>query len=555
MIKSIHIQNYALIDRVEIDLERGFSVITGETGAGKSILLGAIGLTVGNRADASVIMDKERKCVAEVTHDVAGYPLQAWFESNDLEHAAVVIARREIYPDGRSRAFINDTPVTSKILKELGEALVDIHSQHQSSLIARPAYQMEILDHFRGNLPLLERYRHRYKLYRQLTSELHEHEQRLKEEAREEEFIRFQLSRLDTVNPRPGEQQELERELALLSNAEAVKAVLDELVAALIGQETPVVQVLRSARRRIAAIASVLPEAATYDERLQSAILELQDIADEVSRRSGRVECSPERLQATRDRLDVLHDLLHKYKVENVDALIRLREHLAGRLQEIESSERRTGELSVRLQQAGEELEALAGELHRERLAGAAPLEAEACALLVDLGIKHARFSVIVEPGEEFSDTGKDHVTFLFSANKNHEPGELARVASGGEISRLMLAMKYILSRARLLPVIIFDEIDTGVSGEIAHRVATMLRRLSARVQVVCISHLPQVAAAGSAHFKVYKQEGERSLSRVKLLAPGERVTEIAGMTSGSSISPAALENARLLLESYNRLD
>ncbi|MDR2129615.1 MAG: DNA repair protein RecN [Odoribacteraceae bacterium] len=553
MIKSIRIHNYALIDRVEIDMEPGFAVITGETGAGKSILLGAIGLTVGSRADASVIMDKERKCVAEITYDVSGYPLQPWFEENDLDYAGEVVVRREIHADGRSRAFINDTPVNNKTLKDLGQFLVDIHSQHQSLLIGQPGYQMEVLDRFHGNRHLLETYRERYELYRRLTRERDDCKLEIEREAREEEFLQFQLNRLEAAGLRPGEQQELEAELSLLSHAESVKATLAGLAAVLTGSETPVVHSLRAARARLPAIEELLGEARDYSERLQSVILELQDIADEAGRRAGRIEYSPGRVQAIRERLDALYDLLHKHKVESVDELILLKESLAGRLRVAGERGERLEALATRVRQVEEELEALAGQLHAQRVESAAPLEEETRSLLVELGIKHASFSVVVEPVQVFTATGRDNVTFLFSANKSHAPGELARVASGGEISRLMLAMKYILSRAKLLPVIIFDEIDSGVSGEIAHRVAAILKRMSTRVQVICISHLPQVAAAGSVHFKVYKEEGERTLSRVKRLSDQERIVEIAGMMSGSSISEAAIENARHLLESHGR--
>ncbi|MDR2414708.1 MAG: DNA repair protein RecN [Odoribacteraceae bacterium] len=549
MIKSIRIYNYALIDEVEIDMQPGFSVITGETGAGKSILLGAIGLTIGNRADTAMIMDKERKCVAEITHDISGHHLEKWFEANGLDYATETVARREIHADGRSRAFINDTPVNNKTLKELGELLVDIHSQHQSLLLGQPGYQVEVLDRFRGNRALLEEYRERHEHYRRLARELEDCKQKIEEEAREEEFTRFQFNRLDAARPRPGEQRELEEELSILSHAETIKATLGGLVDVLTGDERPVVQALRHAVNRLETIAGVMGEAREYGERLQSVIIELQDIADEASRRAEEVEYSPERVRAARERLDELYDLIHKYKVGDADELIRVKDNLAERLREIDSSEHRLEELSTRLRQAGQEREEVAARLHQERVAGAAPLEEETRALLVDLGMRHARFSVVVNPAREFTDTGKDEVTFLFSANKNHAPGELSRVASGGEISRLMLSMKYILSRAKLLPAIIFDEIDTGVSGEIAHRVATMLRRMSARVQVICISHLPQVAATADIHFKVYKEDGQRTLSRVKRLSSEERVVEIAGMISGSSISDAAFENARQLLE------
>jgi DNA repair protein RecN (Recombination protein N) len=553
MIKSIRVQNYALIDRAEIDVPPGFSVITGETGAGKSILLGAIGLTVGNRADASMIADKERKCVAEITHDVSGYPLAAWFEEHDLDHGGEVVVRREIHADGRSRAFVNDTPVSGKTLKELGEYLVDIHSQHQSLLIGQPGYQLELLDRFGGHLSLLEEYRAAHGRYLRLTRERDDCRQRAVEAAREEEYIRFQLDRIEAARPRPGEQRELEEEIALLSRAGEIKGTLAALAEALDGTAEPLTGTLRLLRARLAAIEEVLPGAREHGERLQSVIIELQDIADEAGRRAETVEDSPARTRAARERLDELYDLLHKYKVADVDGLLREKEALAARLRDVEELDHRLEELSGLVRQLEEDLATLADRLHQARARAAVPLEEETRALLVELGIKHARFSVVVEPRPVFTATGRDAVTFLFSANKNHEPGELSRVASGGEVSRLMLAMKYILSRAKQLPAIIFDEIDAGVSGEIAHRVASLLKRVSSRVQVISITHLPQVAAAGNAHFKVYKEEGSRqaTLTRVKRLTPAERVVEIAAMTSGTTISDAAIENARQLLQDH----
>ncbi|MDR1273530.1 MAG: DNA repair protein RecN [Odoribacteraceae bacterium] len=549
MIKSIRIHNYALIDGVEVEMGPGFSVITGETGAGKSILLGAIGLTLGNRADASVIMDKGRKCVTEVTYDAGGYALREWFEENDLDYADEVVVRREIHADGRSRAFINDTPASNKTLKELGQYLVDIHSQHQSLLIGQPGYQVEVLDRFCGNRAALEEYRERYKLFRALERERDERARQREEAAREEEFLRFQFNRLEAARLREGEQRELEEELSLLAHAEGIKAALEGLSLALTGAGEPVVQVLRGCRHRLSPVEGVLKEAGEYGERLQSVILELQDIAGEAERRAERVEFSAERAREAQARLDELYDLLHKHRAADVDELIRLRDSLAGRLREAGEYERREEELAARARQAEAELDALAQRLHDARAGAAGALEEEMRALLVELGMPHARFSVAVEGLPGYAPAGRDNVRFFFSANKNHEPGELSRVASGGEISRLMLSMKYILSRDKLLPAIIFDEIDTGVSGEIAHRVATMLKRMSARAQVISISHLPQIAATGDLHFKVYKEDGPRgTLSRVKRLSDPERVTEIAAMISGSAISEVALENARLLL-------
>ena len=552
MIKNIHIGNYALIDKTNIELEKGFTIITGETGAGKSILLGAIGLTLGQRADVAAIMDKNRKCVVEITYDVVGYDLQQWFADNDLDYDDEVVVRRELTADGKSRAFINDTPVNNKLLKEFGSFLIDVHSQHQSLLIGQPEYQLEILDAFCGNQTLLKDYRVKYTRRQGLLSELTSLKQQAKEAEQEEDYLKFQFNQLDEARLREGEQQELEEELAVLNNAENIKSAFSESTYVLTESDNPVIQALKGVKNRMVTLEGIVKEAADYEQRLSSVILELEDIADEAERMAERVEYNPARVDVINERLNVMYDLLHKHRLEKVEELIALKEELGKKLKGIQSFAEQIEILEKQIKSVETEMDSLAGKLHKARVASEEKLREEMRGLLVSMGIKHAVFKVMITPLDHFTATGKDDVSFLFSANKNQEPGELVKVASGGEISRLMLSLKYILSRTKQLPVIIFDEIDTGVSGEIAHRMAEMMKEMARRMQVISISHLPQIAAAGDHHFTVYKEDDQvGTISRIRRLTDEERVAEIAGMISGSVVSDAALENARLLLGQF----
>ena len=552
MIKNIHIGNYALIDKTNIELEKGFTIITGETGAGKSILLGAIGLTLGQRADVAAIMDKNRKCVVEITYDVVGYDLQQWFADNDLDYDDEVVVRRELTADGKSRAFINDTPVNNKLLKEFGSFLIDVHSQHQSLLIGQPEYQLEILDAFCGNQALLKDYRVKYTHRQGLLSELTSLKQQAKEAEQEEDYLKFQFNQLDEARLREGEQQELEEELAVLNNAENIKSAFSESTYVLTESDNPVIQALKGVKNRMVTLEGIVKEAADYEQRLSSVILELEDIADESERMAERVEYNPARVDVINERLNVMYDLLHKHRLEKVEELIALKEELGKKLKGIQSFAEQIEILEKQIKSVETEMDSLAGKLHKARVASEEKLREEMRELLVSMGIKHAVFKVMITPLDHFTTTGKDDVSFLFSANKNQEPGELVKVASGGEISRLMLSLKYILSRTKQLPVIIFDEIDTGVSGEIAHRMAEMMKEMARRMQVISISHLPQIAAVGDHHFKVYKEDDQvGTISRIRRLTDEERVAEIAGMISGSVVSDAALENARLLLGQF----
>lgn len=550
MIESISINNYALIDKTEIDLEKGFSIITGETGAGKSILLGAIGLTLGQRADSSAIMDKSKKCVIEIVYNVSEYNLQHWFEENDLDYSDNVVVRREVTAEGKSRCFINDTPVNNRLLKEFGRYMVDIHSQHQSLLLGQPEYQTDILDSFCGNGELLSEYRELYYQYRKWSLELNNLKDKAADAEKEGDYLRFQFSQLENAQLKMGEKEELEQELDMLNHAESIKSSLGGMTWNLRDDEHSVVSVLKGIGHSLEGIESALHEAKEYRERIESVILELNDLADEAERRGEGIEYDGGRIEMINQRLNVIYDLLYKYKAEDVSDLLELYSSLERQLNGIEGCGEEIVLLEKKLKQTEQQMKALAMKIHDSRQDAQTLLCDEMKRLLVGLGIKHAAFVVDLVLLDYFTPTGCDDVRFLFSANKNQQPGEIAKVASGGEISRVMLALKYVLSESKQLPVIVFDEIDTGLSGEVAHRMAQMMKEMATRMQVVSISHLPQIAAAGNCHFKVYKEDNQDfTISHIRKLSYDERVKEIAGMMSGEEISSAALEAAQNLLK------
>lgn len=550
MIESISINNYALIDRTDIHLGKGFSVITGETGAGKSILLGAIGLTLGQRADSSAIMDKSKKCIVEITYQTEKYQLKPWFEENDLDYAESVVVRREVTAEGKSRCFINDTPVSNKLLKDFGSFMVDIHSQHQSLLLGRPEYQTEILDAFCGNDKLLEKYREQYYTHRKWVAELKELKSKAADAEKESDYLRFQFSQLESARLQAGEKEELEEELELLTHAENIKSALGGVFWNLRDTDRSVIEVLKSSRNALTNIEGALREAGEYRQRLDSVIIELNDLADEAERKAEGIEFNPGRIEEINLRLNVIYDLMYKYKVESVAELIAFRNELKEKLGKLEGGSEEIAVLEQNIHKAEERLSILAAQIHEMRAKISGRLCEEMKRLLMGLGIRHAQFIVELLPVGHFTPTGCDDVKFLFAANKNQQPGEIAKVASGGEISRVMLALKYVLSGSKQLPVIVFDEIDTGLSGEVAHRMARMMQEMAERMQVISISHLPQIAAAGNHHFKVYKEDNpETTISRIRELSEDERVREIAGMISGQEITPAALEAAGNLLQ------
>ena len=549
MIENIHVSNYALIDHTELALKEGFTVITGETGAGKSILLGAIAMTLGQRADSSIIQDKSRKCVIEITYRIENYDLQHWFEENDLDYAETVIVLREITAEGKSRCFINDTPVSNKLLKEYGTFMVDIHSQHQSLLVGKPEYQTEILDAFCGHQEELDNYQKLYGEYNKLLRRLEHLKSQEADLEKEGDYLRFRFNQLEKAQLKIGEKEELEQELNLLTHAERIKSALMNTTWCLRDMEQPVVEMLKGVRNNLSGVEEVMPEIVDFRERLDSVLIELGDIADGAERKAESIEYTPQRIEEIHLRLNTLYDLLYKYKVNSIEELVNKREELERALQHLAGNQEEIEGLEKRLVQLTKQMKSCAEKLHEARVVGQEKLCEEMKHLLLELGIRHAEFVVKLTALDYFTLHGSDEIQFLFSANKNQIPGEISKVASGGEISRVMLALKYILSTKKKLPVIVFDEIDSGLSGEVAHKMAQMMREMSNRMQVISISHLPQIAAAGNSHFKVYKEDStDLTISRIRQLDVQERVQEIAAMLSGKEITPAAMEAAMNLL-------
>ncbi len=550
MIESLKISNYALIENVEFVPDIGFSVITGETGAGKSILLGALGLVLGSRADSSVVRDESRKCVVELGLNVAAYGLKGWFDENDLDYDEHSVIRREIMPDGRSRAFVNDTPVNVKLLKELCGNLIDIHSQHASLMLRESGFQTELLDSFCKNGELLECYKRLYGEYGALNTQIAELQRAIEEADKERDYISFRLNRLDEAKLRENEVEEAEAEQNLLENAEQIKSIFAELTHSLRDADDNIVSRLKTLATSLSKLGGVMKDAELFEERLNSALVDLSDMADDADRLAESVEFNTKRLEEIRERLGVLYELQLSFKVGSVEELIATREELRERMSKIESGEDDLAQLKRRRESVVEEMSKVADELHAKRCAGSDRLGGELERLLSDLGIKHPAFRVEVNSVSDFNSVGRDSIRMLFAANKNQEPTDIADVASGGEMSRVMLALKYILSRSKRLPVAVFDEIDTGLSGEAAHRVAELMKRMSENMQLIAVTHLPQIAAAGSSHFMVYKEDAaENTVSKIKLLTRSERIDEIALMISGSRVTPEALSAAEKLLD------
>ncbi|MCE1198220.1 MAG: DNA repair protein RecN [Marinilabiliales bacterium] len=549
MLKRLEIRNYALIRELEIEFSPGLTTITGETGAGKSILLGALSLILGQRADASVLQNKEVKCIVEGVFHTSGYDLESLFLENDLDYDPIVILRREIAPGGKSRAFINDTPVNLKTMQDLCSRLIDIHSQHQSLELANRNFQLMVLDHFAGSKSNLSDYQNHFKTYKKLIADLQEAEDRIHRMTQEMDWIRFQHEQLLAANLILGEQESIEQELALLTHAEEVKYALMTVFSCLNGETDPALFRVKEAMASLAKIKRFYPASDQLMERLNSVYLELQDIASEVTYAAEKIEVDPARTQALTDRLDTLFALLQKHHLQTVDELIVLRDQYGRQLESMVESEAGVAGLKAAIQKEKAILEELAGKLSDIRTHHASILSNQVVSMLQQLGMANARFVVDIQPREDLGPQGRDVVSFLFSANKNSELCEISKVASGGELSRLMLCVKAMISRSKALPTILFDEIDTGISGEIAHKMGTILKEISAGMQVINITHLPQIAAKGDSHYLVFKADtASETVTSVRMLTKEERVQELAKMLSGENVTDAAIRNALELL-------
>ena len=551
MLRSLYIQNYALIEKLDIGFDSGFSVITGETGAGKSIILGAIGLLLGQRADVKSIRKGASKCIIEARFDVSAYGMQPFFEANELEYEDECILRRELYASGKSRAFINDTPASLAQMKELGELLIDVHSQHQNLLLNKEGFQLNVLDLLAHDEAELAAYQKLYNDWRQARQDLEALVARAEQSRADEDYIRFQLEQLEEANLTDGEQEELEQEAEMLTHAEDIKAGLYRAGQALNADEGSVLEALKDCQNTMMGLRSVFAPAGELADRLDSVYIELKDISQEVADKEEEVEFNPARLDEVNARLNLIYSLQQKHRVDTVKALLSLQENYALQLSAITSSDEDIARLEAQVKELFSQVTAQAQVLTEARTRAAREVERQMAARLVPLGMPNVRFQVEMGVRKEPGVHGADSVNFLFSANKNGVLQNISSVASGGEIARVMLSVKAMIAGAVKLPTIVFDEIDTGVSGEIADRMADIMQEMGDNDrQVISITHLPQIAARGRAHYKVYKEDNEvETNSHIRRLTDDERVEELAHMLSGATLTEAALNNARALLK------
>lgn len=545
MLCRLSVENYALIEHLELELDEHLNILTGETGAGKSILLGALGLLLGNKNDGSAMKDATKNCVIEGVFDLEGLHLEPLFEENDLDYEPRITLRRVITPAGKSRSFVGDLPAPLSVVKELGARLLDIHSQHQNLILQSEEFRTEALDTLAENGALVTAYREAYGR----VGECRRHLEQLRREAeagrRDEEWLRYQVEELQSAALRKGELAELEQEQAILANADRISETLGELCHAMDEEECGLLSRLKSLEVALHHIRAGYPDAGEWADRLRSTLLELKDIHTSAASAYERVEADPERLQRIDDRLALLYSLIQKHRAAGLDELIALRDDYARRLAAIEHGDEELRKAEKALEETLEEALSLSRALHEARHKAAPDFERQILALLAELGMAETTFEVELTPTEELTPTGGDRVNFLFSANRTARPQPIERIASGGELSRVMLALKALLARRMQLPTILFDEIDTGVSGRIADAMGRIISELSQTMQVVDITHLPQVASKGESHFVVYKEAGRTHLKR---LDDKERVVEIAKMLSGAELTSAALEQARILL-------
>lgn len=550
MLKSLYISNYALISELNIDFQSGFSVITGETGAGKSIILGALSLILGQRADSKSIKTDADKCVIEAEFDISTYShLSDFFRQNDLDNEENhCLIRRELTNSGKSRAFINDTPVALNVIRDLSNRLIDIHSQHENLLLSNIGYQLDVVDTIAQNSKQLVAYRQVYQQWRNLQAELRQLQKTAEKQASDIDYIQFQYQQLADANLIENEQADLEAEQETLSHAEEIKSQLLK-ANQLLTDENMSLSLLKESISALSHIKNYIPDADNWYERLQSTLIELKDVSAEMNSFEERVEFNPARLELVENRLSELFTLQKKYKVASVADLIQIRNSFEQQLQRIESFEDDLKALEIRLNQMFEQVQINALQLTESRKKACEPIELYLIDQLVKLGMPNIQFKVELISEADFNENGKDEVQFLFSANKNRALQPVTQIASGGEVSRLMLSIKSLVAHKADLPTIIFDEIDTGVSGEIANRMGDIMQSMSADMQVITITHLPQIAAKGAQHYRVYKDEtGLQTQTHIRRLDSEERLIELAQMLSGKNVTEAAMRNAQELL-------
>jgi len=549
MITSLSIENFALIEKLSVTFTDGFSVITGETGAGKSILLGALGLVLGKRADLTSLKNKEEKCVIEACFQIKNYNLKSFFEANDFDYEDETIIRREILPSGKSRAFINDTPVNLNELQDLSNYLIDIHSQHQTQELSDDSVQFQIIDSVASNFDLVAEYSEKLKEYKKFNLELKSKKEVLQSALKEQDYNAFLLEELLAANLKEGEQEDLEIQFEKLNNVEFIKENLLKSLSIANEEQFGVLQNLKEIKLAFQKIASFSSDYQNLFDRINSVLIEFDDIEKELNQLSEATYSNPEELQLINEKLQLIYALQKKHQVNSVDELLVIQNDLDSKVISVTTLESEINSIANQMAVLESQLNDLAIEIHENRI-GAIPILTNQLALILgQLGMANARFDIQLSLKEDFFSNGKDEIQFLFSANKGSDFGLLKKVASGGEMSRIMLAVKSVLSQYSKLPTIIFDEIDTGVSGEIAHKMGEIMKAMSGNMQVFAITHLPQIAGKGKDHFKVYKLIKEnQTQSELKLLTADERVIEIAQMLSGSSISDSALNHAKELL-------
>ena len=549
MLSHLSIENYALIQKLEIDFNKGLSVITGETGTGKSIILGAIALILGKRADTQVLFEKNKKCIIEGTFLIKNYDIKDFFEKNDLDYDEITILRREINKHGRTRAFINDTPVNLVLLKELGDKLVNIHSQNIITTINNSDFQLAIIDGYAQHSDLLKLYRHNFKEFiqkKKLLNELKESENKAKAE---QDYNTYLFNELESAAFSPDEQQEIENELEILNNSEEIKENLFKFTHALKNNESNLIDQLSEIELLLEKFSNFHPDIKKLTERMSSTLIELSDVSDEVEKIEESISFDPERIRYLSDRLDLIYKLLQKHKALKVEELLVIKNSLSEKLFEIISLDEKIKEINLEVEKKEKELRKISAKISKNRKKAIPEIEIIIIQSLKELGIPEAQFIIKHEQKEQFTIDGNDKVGFLFNANKGGVPGELSSIASGGELSRLMLSIKSLISKRNLLPTIIFDEIDSGVSGKVAGKVGAILSKMSKNMQVIVITHLPQIAGKGLTHYVVTKEiEGDFTKSIIKKIEKDERIAEIAKMLSGTDKSKSALATAKELL-------
>lgn len=551
MLQSLYIKNFVLIKELDLNFGRGFSVITGETGAGKSILLGALSLVLGARSETKFISEGHDKCIIEATFEIGPYQLQSFFEENDLDYSDTCILRRELHRSGKTRQFLNDSPVSASVLKTLSSLFIDIHSQHENLLIKDSKFQLQVVDTIAQNQALLAKYQDVFGQYKQTTQQLEESIALSEKAQSESDYLQYQFDQLEKAHLKTSELQELEAENEVLEHAHEIKSTLYQ-VESLLQNERGVVSLLKEAESKLASIASYADEYTQWTNRIAEAYIDLKDLASDINHAAERIEANPAQLQANQERLDTLYTLLQKHKVNQVEELIELRDKLQEQLQQWGNNDEKIAALRKQQTLLLQEVEKQAALLHEQRAEAANRISPLLEGLLHDLGMQQATVQVQVQGNQPLSLNGKDSIEFLYAPTKNSSLQAAGKIASGGEISRFMLCIKYLMADCSNLPTLIFDEIDTGISGETASLMGSMLQKMSNHAQIICITHLPQIAAMGKEHYFVRKTDTETTQTEVTQLTEDERITAIARMLSGTNISDAAIQNAQDLLLGNN---